>query len=92
MTIQLDKDQLYSVFNTDNFNNIESTINNMSPSMVEYYLSDLSSYTSEPIYLNRSNIQTTISIGEYFLFLDYNDDVYLEFIEKEDEYETASFW
>lgn len=64
----------------------------MAPSMVEYYLSDLSLSSDNNTYINRSNIQQTISLDEYSLYLDYSEDIYMEFIKKEDQYETDSLW
>ena len=64
----------------------------MAPSMVEYYLSDLSEY-SEDIYLNKKDIENTLSLGDYNLYIDYNDNIYLELDNNQiSVYETASFW
>ncbi len=64
----------------------------MAPSMVEYYLSDLSEY-SEDIYLNKKDIENTLSLGDYNLYIDYNDNIYLELDNNQTSvYETASFW
>ncbi len=60
--------------------------------MVEYYLSDLSN-GNEDAYLNRKNIQETISIGEYSIYLDYDEEIYLEIADfLEDSFETGSLW
>lgn len=92
MIIQLNKDLVYSTFNVSQFDDILLNINQMAPSMVEYFLSDLASDSSEQIYINRSDIQSSISLDEYSLYLDYSENIYLEFIEKEDSYETESLW
>lgn len=65
----------------------------MAPSMVEYYLSDLSN-GNDDAYLNKRNIQDTINIGEYSLYLDYDEEVYLEIEDtlSADDYETGSLW
>lgn len=65
----------------------------MAPSMVEYYLSDLSNNNNDA-YLNKRNIQDTINIGEYFLYLDYDDEVFLEIDDaiSNKEFETNSLW
>ena len=91
MTVQLDNNLLYSTFGVGSFTEFETNIQSMAPSMVEYYLSDLSSNT-ESVYLNKSNIQQTVLIDEYSIHIDYNDDIFLEFAEKSSEYETLSFW
>lgn len=92
MIIQLDKDLVFSTFNVESFDQIEIKAESMAPSMVEYYLSDLALVTSEQIYINRSNIQNSINLDEYSLYLDYGENIYLEFIEKDDSYETQSLW
>ena len=94
MIIQLDKNLVYSTFSVENFEQLDSTTQLMAPSMVEYYLSDLATVTTseESIYINKANIQNTISLDEYSLYLDYDNKIYLEFIEKEDNYETDSLW
>ena len=92
MTIKLDKNLLFSTFNVENFEQIELTTQSMAPSMVEYYLSDLASSFDEQSYINKSNIQHTINLDEYSLYFDYENNIYLEFTEKEDNYETETLW
>ncbi len=92
MTIQLDKNLVYSTFNVENFEQLESMAQSMAPSMVEYFLSDLASTSEEPSYINKSNIQNTITLDEYSIYFDYENKIYLEFIEKEDSYETSTLW
>lgn len=60
--------------------------------MVEYHLYDLSSTMNESVYINKSNIQQTIHLDQYSLYLDYENLIYLEFTEKEDTYNTESLW
>ncbi len=93
MIIQLEKSLLFSTFNVDNFSNLEQSTQLMAPSMVEYYLSDLASSSDfTESYINKTNIQQTIFLEDYSLYIDYNNDVYLEFTQKDDEYETQSLW
>ena len=92
MITLINKISLYNTFGVDNFNSIEGAINSMAPSMVDYYLSDLSEY-SEDIYLNKKDIENTLSLGDYNLYIDYNDNIYLELDNNQiSVYETASFW
>ncbi len=93
MILSLNKNSLFSTFGVDSFSDLDQAVSGMSPSMVEYYLSDLSS-DNESIYLNKRNIQDTISVAEYFLYLDYDEKVYLEINDSNivDEYETPSLW
>lgn len=93
MIIQLDKNHLFNTFGVSSFKQLEENTNTMAPSMVEYYLSDLASVSHEgDSYINKSNIQHTITLDEYSLYLDYNEDTYLEFIENNDIYETGTLW
>jgi hypothetical protein len=92
MVLILNKASLYSTFGVEDFISLDVVINNMAPSMVEYYLSDLS-HGNDDIYLNKRNIQSTINIGDYSLYLDYDDEIYIEIEDSvEDEYETGSLW
>jgi hypothetical protein len=90
MITQLNKDSLYNTFGVQNFNSLESVMDNMAPSLVEYYLSSLCDI-SEDIYLNRREIETTLTIGDYSLYIDYNDNTYLEFTVNE-ETQTETLW
>jgi hypothetical protein len=93
LIIQIDRDSLFSTFNVEEFSQLNNSTQSMAPSMVEYFLSDLAtSSDSEPSYINKSNIQETLFLGEYSLYIDYSNNIYLEFVEKEDEYETQSLW
>lgn len=92
MIIKLDKNLVYSTFNVEMFTQIELVSQTMAPSMIEYYLSDLASNSEESSYINKSDVQNTIYLDEYMLYLDYSDNVYLEFTEKNDDYDTESLW
>jgi len=92
LTIQLDTNSLFQTFKVSCFNELEQELQSIAPSMVEYYLDDLSSSTNEHTYINRSNIQNTIYLDQYSLYLDYSDSVFLEVLEKDDEYDTESLW
>ena len=92
MVLLLNKTSLYSTFGVEDFNYLENAISSMAPSMVEYYLSDLSN-GNEDTYLNRRNIQNSLSVGDFSLYLDYDDEIYLEIDDiKEEELETGSLW
>ena len=92
--MQLDKNLLFSTFGVDSFFALENHTQAMAPSMVEYYLNDLISLNSDSnTYINKSYVQHTINLDEYYLYLDYNDETYIEFVKDQNEdYETASFW
>lgn len=90
MITLLNKDLLYNNFSVNTFGCLEEAIENMAPSLVEYYLSDLCEYNEE-IYFNKRDIQSSIFIGEYSLYIDYNDNIYLEF-NKIEEDEVNGLW
>ena len=92
MIIKLDTDLVYSTFSVDTFEQIEQSAQTMAPSMIEYYLSDLASNFDESLYVNKTDIQNTIYLDEYMLYIDYSDNIYLEFTEKNDNLETESLW
>lgn len=91
MILPLNRTTLFNTFGVDNFNSLDSAINNMAPSMVEYYLSDLSD-GCETIYLNKRNIQNSLYIGDFSIYEDYDESLYLEISDEKTEEETASFW
>jgi len=93
LIIKLETDLVYSTFNVEMFEQIELATQVMAPSMIEYYLSDLaSSSEEESSYINKSEIQNTVYLDEYMLYIDYSDNIYLEFTEKDDDYDTESLW
>ena len=93
MTVLVNKEILFSLFNTSSFDQLESSFSTIAPSMVEYHLSTLSEeLASNSTYINRTNIQDTIHIDSYSLYYDYNDEIYLEFNERNDDCETLSLW
>lgn len=92
MIIQLDNNTLFQTFKVSCFEQLEQEIEMIAPSMVEYYLDDISSSVNTPAYINRSHIQKTISLDQYSLYLDYSDSIYLEILEKDDGYATESLW
>ncbi|PLY11391.1 MAG: hypothetical protein C0626_02135 [Arcobacter sp.] len=91
MILLLNKISLYSTFGVDDFDSLDGAINNMAPSMVEYYLSDLSNGI-ENIYLNKRNIQNSLNIGDFAIYLDYEDEIYLEINDEKEDFETSSLW
>lgn len=93
MILLLNKDSLFSTFGVDSFQSLDSAINSMAPSMVDYYLSDLSSGMDDS-YLNKRSIQDSITTGDFSLYLDYDEEVYLEIEETNAslELETGSLW
>ncbi|MGM0518234.1 MAG: hypothetical protein ACQERD_01175 [Campylobacterota bacterium] len=92
MIFLLDKEMLYNTFSINDFNKIEGVINSMAPSIVEYYLNDLTNYAQDT-YLNKSQVECSVFIGDYSLYIDYNSNIYLELDnEALSPSGTASFW
>ncbi|MFA6742012.1 MAG: hypothetical protein WCR78_11065 [Arcobacteraceae bacterium] len=89
MITQVDKDSLFNTFGVKNFELLHSAIDNMAPSLVEYYLSSFRS--DDELYFNKRDIEETISIGDYNLYIDYNKYIYLELNSTTKE-STQSFW
>ena len=97
MTTLLNKETLYNTFGVDSFHSLGDAINNMAPSMVEYYLSDLCDYSNindaeNGFYLNKRNIENSIIFGEFSIYIDYSEDIFLEIEVSEDEQDTGSLW
>lgn len=91
MVLLVNKDSLFSTFKVRDFEDLDNAINSMAPSMVDYYLSDLSKEV-EDTYLNKRSIQNSISVGEFSIYLDYDEEVYLEIEDSVQEFETPSLW
>lgn len=90
MITLINKDLLYNSFGVDTFETLEQVVESMAPSLVEYYLSSLCE-NSDEIYLNKKEIESSILIGDYNLYIDYSKNVYLEIEITQDE-QTQSFW
>ncbi len=89
MITQVNKDSLFNIFGVKNFELLHSVIDNMAPSLVEYYLSSLTS--DDELYFNKRDIEESISIGDYSLYIDYSKNIYLELNSTTEEI-TQSFW
>ena len=90
MITQINSDSLFNLFRVVNFDLLESAIDNMAPSLVEYYLSGF--MNDDVFYFNKRDIENIISIGNYNIYLDYSKNIYLELIESTTDDSTQSFW
>ncbi|MEA1915253.1 MAG: hypothetical protein U9N30_08040 [Campylobacterota bacterium] len=59
--------------------------------MVEYYLSDLCR-SDEEHYLNMKSVQQTITLDQFHIHFDYDENIYLQIDQSYEEDPTASFW
>jgi len=87
---QINKNLLFSTFGVEDFTALEISVDKMAPSLVEYYLSDLCSF-NEDNYLNKKDVQQSLDFGDYKLYLDYNEDIFLETSQEQEEL-TQSLW
>jgi len=84
--------ELFTLLNITSFDNIQGAINNIAPSLLEYHLEQLIDNIENNIILNKHNVQDTINLDKYTLYMDYSDNLYIEVQIIEDEYATASLW
>lgn len=89
--ILLDKEQLYNTFKADSFFTLSSIMEGSAPSLVEYYLCDLENYGVES-YLNKRDIENSISFGDFNIYIDYSENIYLEHLQSDNLEITNSFW
>ena len=90
MITQINTDSLYNLFRVVDFNLLESAIDSMAPSLVEYHLSSLMG--DDDSYFNKRDIEESISVGNYNLYIDYSKNIYLEELSKMIDDNTQSFW
>jgi hypothetical protein len=92
MIISVDKDSLFNIFGVSSFNSLEDKIDSMSPSLVEYHLSNFYNYNNDNVYFNKRDVEESVSIGEYNLYFDYNENIYLEVTESNFDDNTQTLW
>jgi hypothetical protein len=90
LIILLNTNTLYSTFGVQTIEALHQALIGMAPSMVEYYLSDLCSGANEQ-YLNMKNVQQTITIDQFHIHFDYDENIYLQIDQSQDDL-TGSFW
>ncbi len=86
--ILLDKEQLFYTFKVESFYTLSTIIDESAPSLVEYHLSNLD---GEEVYLNKRDIENSLQFGNFSLYSDYSENIYLEKFKEEDDI-TGSFW
>ena len=91
MITLVNKDSLYNIFGVQDFDLLEGAIDNMAPSLVEYYLSSFYDNTEE-LYFNKRDVEESISIGDYNLYIDYSKNIYLELISTSSDDFTQALW
>jgi len=84
--------ELYTLFNISSFDKIHDAISSIAPSLLEYHLEQLLSNIETNAILNKHNIQDSINLDTYTLYMDYSDNLYIEQDLAEDDYSAASLW
>ncbi|OCL86958.1 hypothetical protein AAX26_01266 [Aliarcobacter thereius] len=94
MIKQIEKNGIFSLFNIDNFIHLEQILDEYSPSLAQYHLENFFSNIDEESFLNKREIQNSFNIGDYSIYLDYDDNIYLESIKDNliDSYQTSSLF
>lgn len=91
MFVLVNKESLYNTFGIEDFKLLEGAVYAMAPSLVEYHLSMLGEYCEEA-YINKRDIENSLSIGDYNLYIDYSENVYLEIDSSLEDNCTQGFW
>jgi len=91
MVFFVDKSSILNLFGVENFSSLKSVVDNMSPSLVEYYLASFCS-NNDIVYFNKKDIENSIFVGKYNIYLDYNENMYLEVTQLNLDNVTKSLW
>jgi hypothetical protein len=91
MITLVNTDSLYNIFGVQDFDFLEGAIDNMAPSLVEYYLSSFCDSNDE-LYFNKRDVEESISIGDYTLYIDYSKNIYLELLSTRNDDFTQTLW
>lgn len=91
MIALINKDSLYNIFGIKAFQSLEGAVDSMAPSLVEYHLSNLVNYADDT-YLNKRDVEEKISVGDYNLYIDYSENIYLELPESDMDEMTQTLW
>ncbi len=99
MLIQIQKNILYSYLKVDSFIFLEEAIDSIAPSNLEYYLNDLINIGNNSLNDNfldlrfsKNNIKDFLNLGDFVLYLDFEDEIYLEKFTSYDNDHTNSLW
>jgi hypothetical protein len=88
----VDNQIVLSTFSSISFDELEQNINNIPPSMCEYYLNELIINLNSNNSFNKTNIQDSIYFNEYSIYLDYDSNIFIDINKEVDTYETSSLW
>ena len=77
MFIAVDKNSILNLFKVDTFSELESVLELMSPSLVEYHLMSFLNGENTS-YFDKKDVETSLYFGEYSLYIDYNKNIFIE--------------
>lgn len=92
MIYLVESNDLKNTFGVEEFTALEGAIDTIAPSLLEYHLESLISYSDEATTFNRFNVEHTIDISKFRIYLDYEKRYYLEKDSTENEFESASLF
>lgn len=92
MIISIDKEHIYNLFGVTDFISLEMAIDIMAPSLLDYHFSDFFKHGEEILFFNKREIENSFYLGNYSLYLDYNENLFLEIDDLEVDDSTSSFW
>ncbi len=84
--------KVYSLFDINEFTQLHSKVFTIAPSVCDYNLNNLINTLEPQSFFNKSNIQDSINIDNYSLYLAYDNNIYIEFIKQDDEYANDTLW
>ena len=87
-----EQNKLLNLFNINKFNQLNNAIFNIAPSIIDYNLSNLIDTLELNITFNKSQTQDMINIDKYTIYCDYNDNIFIEYDNYQEDYETQSLW
>jgi hypothetical protein len=74
----IDKYDLLNEFRIGLFSEIEAKINSIAPSVCEYHFENIILYSQTQSYLNRNQIEKEFLFGSFKLYIDYEENLYVE--------------
>jgi len=76
MLVQTKK--LLEILGINEIVDLENTLENMAPSMADYFIGDAVARSSEQAHIPNRNIQTISTFGKYQIITDYEGNIYVE--------------
>lgn len=85
-------DYLKSTFNIECFDQLNSAVDHLPPSLIEYHIESLLTYADEAISFNRNSIEHSVYVEKYQIYFDYEQQCFLEKNTSYNEYEIGSLF